>query len=94
MRKFFTFHLFMAVTGALLFGLSIHGIDLAVNYIHIGVSYGIPLVDKSPVGLVMTPEQIYVQSLVMLVVSFVLTILGVANLCRSQSEESRSSPRK
>lgn len=74
--------------GALLFGLSIHGIDLAVNYMHIHSDYGIDLVDKTPVGAYQTPEQIYTQSLLMLIISFVITISGVVGTCRSASEES------
>lgn len=85
MRKWLGFNILVVTTGALLFGLAIHGIDLSVNYIHIGVTYGVPLIDKSPVGIFMTPEQIYIQSLFILIFSFILTIAGVVGICRSAS---------
>ena len=93
MRKWAGFNIMVVVCGALLFGLSIHGIDLAVNYIHLNNELGLKLVDKAPFGVYQTPEQIYIQSLAMLIISFVMTIAGVINSCRSLSEESIQKPR-
>lgn len=94
MNRWTGFNIMVIICGTLLFGLSIHGIDLAVNYIHLNSELGIKLVDKAPFGAYQTPEQIYIQSLTMLLISFIITIAGVINSCLSLSGESRNLQRK